>query len=512
MKANSIIKVLFILLSSFIYPQNHILYWNNGTRTIGELDTTNISTTSLRFKIEDSKVWTFIHISEVKQVKSNDGTILYKRGCIGNNTSMLYHLPYVKHLPDKDLQQKFISEQDAQSNGYAPCKACFDDRSKLSYFHLEQQIAKQTALTFQMQNEILYEHVGLHILQATLDNVLDNWPESLKEYDYRIQIYKDKDPNALAVPQGNIYVSTGLLNIIEDPDELESIIAHEVAHVERRHGLQQYFDNQKKENAGALAALLAGVVVAAVGGDASDIALAVGITATVANIAVELAKSGYSRKLEEQADIFAQLLYFKQGKSSKSLISTLDKLNVYGKTRNIPVDNVNAYSDHPALSRRIKQAEYSIIFEYETPITLSLNAVLNTELPANFVEIKIKYLYKAESSTKRNEDIYYLIGSMSNNHPEISFRLEDIKLYLLANGQTLSLNGISGTALEFNSDIDFISFVNIKKENSALVGKMLKDSKFIPKSATLTSILIQRGQKSIPLSGLGAIQCSIVKK
>lgn len=512
MKQKISVIVIFLLLSSVIHPQDHILYWNNGTRTIGVLDTTNISGTSLRFKFEDSDLWTFIHISDVKQIKHNDGTILYKRGCIGNTASMLYHLPYVKHLPNKDLQQKFNSEQDAQTNGYSPCKACYDDRSKLSYFQLENQIAKQTILTFQLQNELLYEHPDLPMLRKILNNVLNNWPETLKEYDYRIQVYKDKDPNALAVPQGNIYISSGLLDIIEEPDEIESIIAHEVAHVERRHGLQQYFDNIKKEATGALVSILAGVFVAAIGGDASDIALAVGVTATAAVIGVELAKSGYSRKLEEQADIFAQLLYFNQGKSSKPLINTLDKLSIYGKTRNIPVDHINAYSDHPGLRNRIKQAENSSIFEYEKPISLSFNAPLKKELKSDFINIQLKYLYQAPSSDKHDEDVFYLIGNITNNHPEISFKLDDISFNFLGDIGIISLDGVKGTAIEYNSCLDFVSYIRVNREKSSTLSDLLQSKQFLPRTALLTSILVQRGQKTIPLSAQGAIQCSMVKK
>lgn len=512
MKFKHLLIATLLFLFPFISAQDHVLYWNNGTRTSGVLDTTNISGTSLRFKIEDSDLWTFIHISEVKQIKNNDGAVLYNRGCVGNTISMLYHLPYVKHLPDKDLLLKFNSEQDAQSNGFTPCKACFDDRSKLSYFLLEQQIAKQTTLTFQLQNEIIYEHPDLPLLQQTLDNVLNNWTETLKEYDYRIQVYKDKDPNALAIPQGNIFISSGLLDIMEYDDEIESIIAHEVAHVERRHGLQQYFDNQKKEAVGALATILAGALVAAVGGDASDIAIAVGVTATAATIGVELAKSGYSRELEQQADIFVHLLYHSQGKTSKPLINMLDKLSVYGKTRNIPVDNINAYSDYPAIRNRIKQAENSFIHKYNSPITLSLNAMSNKEMEPDFLNIKLKYIYQAPSSNKRDEDIFYLIGNIQNNHPEISFELENISLNFLGEIGIKFLEGIKGTAIEYNSSLDFVSYINVKKEESELFSELLQNKKFLPKSAFLTSILIQRGQKTIPLSGQGAIQCSMVKQ
>ena len=327
--------VFLVMLATLpLVAQDHILIWNNGTRTHGELDTSTIENMSLRFKEDGKKKymngkwispqWKFIHISEIQQVKDLNGVILFNRGCIGNTKSKIYHLPHVKHLPELSNQRTFDNVNEAINNGFKPCNACYDDRSKLAYYNLEREQAKLAILAFQNRNEILYEHESLPLVRNVLNDVLNNWPETLKGYNYRIQIYRDNNPNACAIPQGNIYVSSGLLDIAENSEELEAVIAHEVAHIERRHILQELFNTQKKQAIGALATLLAGATVAAMGGDAGDVALTMGVTSTVAQVAIEVAIKGYSRELEEQADIFAQLYYFKKNEPNTYLVNTLD--------------------------------------------------------------------------------------------------------------------------------------------------------------------------------------------
>ena len=47
------------------------------------------------------------------------------------------------------------------------------------------------------------------------------------------------EPNAFAIPGGGIYVSRGLLALINREDELAGVLAHEIAHVTQRHSAKQ---------------------------------------------------------------------------------------------------------------------------------------------------------------------------------------------------------------------------------------------------------------------------------
>ncbi|MBI5326209.1 MAG: M48 family metalloprotease [Ignavibacteriae bacterium] len=59
-------------------------------------------------------------------------------------------------------------------------------------------------------------------------------------FDYRVKIIrKDNVVNAFATPGGYIYVYTGLLKFVDNEATLAGILAHEVAHAERRHSTKR---------------------------------------------------------------------------------------------------------------------------------------------------------------------------------------------------------------------------------------------------------------------------------
>lgn len=58
-------------------------------------------------------------------------------------------------------------------------------------------------------------------------------------YEFRFEVVRDPSINAFAAPGGLVVVHTGLLEQAESADELTGVLAHEVAHVLRRHSLRQ---------------------------------------------------------------------------------------------------------------------------------------------------------------------------------------------------------------------------------------------------------------------------------
>ena len=60
-----------------------------------------------------------------------------------------------------------------------------------------------------------------------------------REFAYHFSIVDEMEPNAFALPGGYIYVSRGLLALVNDEDELACVIGHEIVHVAYRHAAQQ---------------------------------------------------------------------------------------------------------------------------------------------------------------------------------------------------------------------------------------------------------------------------------
>lgn len=56
-----------------------------------------------------------------------------------------------------------------------------------------------------------------------------------KDFDYQFHVVNDPTPNAFTIPGGIIYAQTGLLDFVDDDDELAAVLAHEIAHAYERH-------------------------------------------------------------------------------------------------------------------------------------------------------------------------------------------------------------------------------------------------------------------------------------
>ncbi len=78
-----------------------------------------------------------------------------------------------------------------------------------------------------------------------------------KAIRYQFHVIRSGEINAFAIPGGQIYVFTGLLDFLESEAELAHILGHEISHVDLRHCVEryQYQLALKKAGAGDLAFL-----------------------------------------------------------------------------------------------------------------------------------------------------------------------------------------------------------------------------------------------------------------
>jgi len=93
------------------------------------------------------------------------------------------------------------------------------------------EMAKTETFRGDMTNEVvMIEEMTAHLLKCM--------PRE-KNLKLRIFLMEDKTPNAAAAPGGYVFVTTGLLEFVQSPDQLAGVLAHEIAHLTRRHGLRQ---------------------------------------------------------------------------------------------------------------------------------------------------------------------------------------------------------------------------------------------------------------------------------
>lgn len=101
---------------------------------------------------------------------------------------------------------------------------------------LDSQIKKNTT-----EYPILNNPSARQYVQNMINEIIKS-PEVKYEqtFNYQIEIIQRDDViNAFAAPGGFLYVYTGLLKFVENEATLAAVLAHEVAHIERRHATKR---------------------------------------------------------------------------------------------------------------------------------------------------------------------------------------------------------------------------------------------------------------------------------
>ena len=145
--------------------------------------------------------------------------------------------------------------------------------------------------------------------------------------------------NAFALPDATLVVTDRMVELAQSDEELAAVLAHEVGHVQARHGLRM------RLQAAGLAVLLAGVT-----GDAGSISSLAPI------LPVLLLQSGYSRGFEAEADRFALERLRAAGIPTRHFAEVLERLerDRQGQTRR---EYGSGYlSTHPSSAERIEKA------------------------------------------------------------------------------------------------------------------------------------------------------------
>lgn len=154
------------------------------------------------------------------------------------------------------------------------------------------------------------------------------------QYDYSLLLRNSEKmgANALALPGGIIVVTDAFVDLAENDDQILAVLAHEMGHVEYRHGIRSMLQNS------FTALLMIGLL-----GDVSSVS---SLSATLPTVLVQ---NRYSRKFEQQADSYAVNLMKKQHIDIDQFIRILTLLT---KTHH-GSEEFDYLSTHPAMGKRI---------------------------------------------------------------------------------------------------------------------------------------------------------------
>ncbi len=162
---------------------------------------------------------------------------------------------------------------------------------------------------------------------------------------YHFMVLDSDDINAFAAPGGLILVTRGLIECCKNEDELASVLAHEIGHVEKKHGLRAIRTGRLNSALTVLAVEsgknLGGQELAEVMGAFDD---------SINEISTTLMNSGYSRKLEYEADAAAVAILENAGYQPGALVAMLENMN-----RSWDPNRHDFAATHPPPADRIQQ-------------------------------------------------------------------------------------------------------------------------------------------------------------
>ncbi|HOJ76786.1 MAG TPA: M48 family metallopeptidase [Bacillota bacterium] len=179
-------------------------------------------------------------------------------------------------------------------------------------------------------------------IDAIFSRLLKN-SERSDEVEYRLTIVRDPSINACALPGGYIFLNTGLIDFAQTDGEIAGVLAHEIAHVEYRHGMKALYRatgmgfawgavmNRNKSKHKKLIERLG-------------------------TISLSLLQLGYSREAEYEADRRGVELLIGAGYNKQELVNFWKRVQSDSNGGEL-TGIFQLLSTHPPLTERIQQIE-----------------------------------------------------------------------------------------------------------------------------------------------------------
>jgi predicted Zn-dependent protease len=220
----------------------------------------------------------------------------------------------------------------AVAGGSAPAVAQSNDNQ------IEMQIGQQEYQTLQQKGEIISSspyYAILNPIAQQIKRVAD--PQYFHPFTF-ILVHENQ-PNAFAVPGGNVYVTDSLMKFVENREELAGVLCHEASHNIHHDVLHMI---QKQQRVGTTYTILDVLANVATGGRYSH------TIDTAANIGFQIQSLRYSREVETAADFKGAQTCAQAGSNPWGMVWLFKRFETLNTTA-MP----NFLSDHPTDEARI---------------------------------------------------------------------------------------------------------------------------------------------------------------
>jgi predicted Zn-dependent protease len=166
----------------------------------------------------------------------------------------------------------------------------------------------------------------------------------------QIKVLQDPSLNAFALPNGRIYIHTGMLAVIENEAQLASLLAHEMTHIIHRHTLKQFRSLINK----SAFWMTFQTPIAIAGGDLAGL---------LAQLTVISSVYGFSRELESEADRQGFEMLLANGYDVREAPKLFEEIKIFIEQEKIKQPFF--FSTHPHVVQRIES--FKALIEKKDP-------------------------------------------------------------------------------------------------------------------------------------------------
>lgn len=195
------------------------------------------------------------------------------------------------------------------------------DFKKMSKYN-EQKLGDKIVEFLKQSYDQVEDDSVVMLIDKMKERICDN--NKINPSTIKILVLKSSDINAFALPGDNLAVFTGIIEFCNNPEELSSVMAHEIAHIQYRHLMKKL----TKEVGISVLGTLAG------GNSGNEI---------MRDIVRTISSTSFDREMEREADTTAVRYLAKANINPENFANLLYRLS---KKTDVP-ENFEWISDHP---------------------------------------------------------------------------------------------------------------------------------------------------------------------
>jgi beta-barrel assembly-enhancing protease len=218
------------------------------------------------------------------------------------------------------------------------------NKGQINLYSLEKELTlgRKLAADMDRRSVLVTDPILLEFVNRITQNIVIN---SDVKVSVTVKVIDSSQINAFTLPGGFLYINRGLIEAADNEAELAGVIAHEVAHIAARHGVEQASKNDLI-HWGAIPLIFFG----GWGGF---------LVNQAAGLVIPLSFFKFSRGSEKEADRLAAQYLWKTGYDPNGLISFFEKLRASEKK--IPGTLRKVFRTHPMNRERIEEVQKLLV-------------------------------------------------------------------------------------------------------------------------------------------------------